>query len=102
MGQLLDDYRSQCLELTNQVTTLEKQLIDAHGELSMTQTRLANADFDKTQMVEANRALELVLTQKEQLLSANRTKQVAAETQLKELQDQQSVSFFTHYCNCLY
>lgn len=82
--------RTQCSELSSQVAALEKQLLEANGELSLLQTQLINADVDKGEVEEENRALHLLLIQKEEMLSHQELKKVELESQLQEIQHHQS------------
>ena len=90
--RLAEDMKAQVSVLSSRVGELERELGDAQGEISIMSTQLTNGDVDKEAVEEDNRALQLLLEEREQVLSQQETKQSQLEAQLNDLQHNHSVS----------
>ncbi len=90
--RLAEDMKGQVSVLSSRVGELERELSDAQGEISIMSTQLTNGDVDKEAVEEDNRALQLLLEEREQVLSQQETKQSQLEAQLNDLQHNHSVS----------
>ncbi len=90
--RLAEDMKAQVSVLSSRVGELERELGDAQGEISIMSTQLTNGDVDKEAVEEDNRALQLLLEEREQVLSQQETKQSQLEAQLNDLHHNHSVS----------
>ncbi len=84
--------KEQVTVFSTRIEELERQLGDTQGELSLVATQLTNADIDREEVEEENRAFQLLLEQKEDMLNNQESKEQELEGRVNELQQHHSVS----------